>query len=383
MSQIFNSSGTWTVPVGYSAIVTVQVWGAGGGGGNSNHAGGGGGGAYVNRGTMTVPSGTYNVTVGVGGGPEVNGTNSSITLNTSTGMVTLTAGGGLAAIGSTGGSGGTPIAGTNLHSGGSGANGTGIIGGGGGGSATSISNGGNATGSTGGTGEGNGGNGGTVNNQGGQSGVAPGGGGGGKANGTGISGSGVAGRIIITVDQALPISLLSFSGEAQGHHINLSWSTATEINNDYMVVERSADGINFSEIGRVNGAGTSYDVHRYHFTDAAPVNGLNYYRLRQVDIDGVGSYHKIISVEMDALRPGIQVKAYPNPTSDFLSLSWDSHAEPTLIRVFDMTGKEQMHRVTAAGLTQYSLPVSQLSNGTYVLQVQHGNINEVIRFQKY
>ena len=86
---------------------------------------------------------------------------------------------------------------------------------------------------------------------------------------------------------------------------------------------------------------------------------------------------------MDALQSGIQLKAYPNPTNNFLSISWDGPAEPTLIRVFDMTGREQLHQVTVAGLTQYSLMVSHLSNGIYVLQVQHGSANEVIRFQKY
>ena len=391
MSYVTAGSFTYTVPTGYTALVTVEVWGAGGAGGIGAHAtGGGGGGAYA-RSILTLTAGNYSVIVGQGGAPGSAGGLSSFEGSTyaAGGSAALGSGpgfGGLAA--GSAGNDGSPV------SGGAGGSTSGN-GGGGGGEAGGISgpgdlgNNGTSVAGAGGSGVnadgGDGGNGGTPNNGNGQNGFAPGGGGGGEAGpgSSGEAGSGADGQVVITIDQVLPIALLSFSGEPEGNHINLSWSTATEINNDFVAIERSTDGIHFLEIGRLQGAGTSYTVRSYHFIDAAPISGLNYYRLRQVDIDGVSTYHKIISVEMDALQSGIQLKAYPNPTNNFLSISWDGPAEPTLIRVFDMTGREQLHQVTVAGLTQYSLMVSHLSNGISVLQVQHGSANEVIRFQKY
>ncbi|MCB0557000.1 MAG: hypothetical protein KDD02_25860, partial [Phaeodactylibacter sp.] len=81
----------------------------------------------------------------------------------------------------------------------------------------------------------------------------------------------------------LPIHLLSFTGKAQASTIELQWATATEQNNDYMAVERSADGKVFDEIGRVPGHGTTLEPQSYTLTDRRPLPGINYYRLRQVD----------------------------------------------------------------------------------------------------
>ncbi|MBC6606217.1 T9SS type A sorting domain-containing protein [Hymenobacter sp. BT188] len=96
----------------------------------------------------------------------------------------------------------------------------------------------------------------------------------------------------------LPVTLTRFVGQwaAGGAAVNLKWATATEIDNDYFAVERSADGVNFEKIAQVKGAGNSSMVRNYAHTDASPLMSSSYYRLRQVDYDGKATYSPIISL---------------------------------------------------------------------------------------
>jgi hypothetical protein len=79
--------------------------------------------------------------------------------------------------------------------------------------------------------------------------------------------------------------LLYFYGKKAENGVLLSWETATEINNDYFDVEWSMDGISFEKIGQVQGAGTTAEIQLHEFLHKKPVNGNNYYRLKQVDFD--------------------------------------------------------------------------------------------------
>ena len=96
----------------------------------------------------------------------------------------------------------------------------------------------------------------------------------------------------------LPVELLSFSAERNNRYVDLSWITATEINNDYFTVERSLDGINFTVIGSMPGSGNSSIILNYKLIDSSPIeNEISYYRLKQTDFDGAYSYSDIVSVK--------------------------------------------------------------------------------------
>ncbi|WP_139925354.1 T9SS type A sorting domain-containing protein [Hymenobacter sp. DG01] len=84
----------------------------------------------------------------------------------------------------------------------------------------------------------------------------------------------------------LPVQLTSFTAAPVGSVVRCVWQTAAELNNARFVVERSATGQSFQAIGTVAGRGTANTSHHYQFTDATPLAGVNYYRLRQVDTDG-------------------------------------------------------------------------------------------------
>jgi hypothetical protein len=87
----------------------------------------------------------------------------------------------------------------------------------------------------------------------------------------------------------LPVDLLSFDVFLKNYSVELSWSTASEINNDYFSVMRSSDGIHWKSISFIDGSGTRNQISTYHFTDEHPETGVNYYKLIQVDFDGAAA----------------------------------------------------------------------------------------------
>ena len=113
----------------------------------------------------------------------------------------------------------------------------------------------------------------------------------------------------------LPIELLYFRDNPNEENIELLWATVSEINNDYFEIQRSTDARNFKTIGKVFGAGNSSVKQTYNFVDKKPINGISYYRLKQVDYNGDINYHDIISVEWHEvnLLKNSDVNLYPNP----------------------------------------------------------------------
>ena len=111
----------------------------------------------------------------------------------------------------------------------------------------------------------------------------------------------------------LPIELLSFDGEYTSKGNNLKWITASEINNDYFSLERSSDGRNFKQITQIKGAGNSSRDLNYNFLDVWAPEGINYYRLKQIDFDGKFTYSNIIALR--SLKHDELFLVYPNPTN--------------------------------------------------------------------
>jgi hypothetical protein len=115
----------------------------------------------------------------------------------------------------------------------------------------------------------------------------------------------------LSPESILPVELLSFTAEKSGSTSLLNWSTAAEIDFDHFEVERSADGRTFETIGVVDAKGSN---SVYSFVDRLPIIGLNYYRLKMLDIDGEFEYSVVRTVTFDKDLRGIKI--YPNPTTD-------------------------------------------------------------------
>jgi Secretion system C-terminal sorting domain len=115
------------------------------------------------------------------------------------------------------------------------------------------------------------------------------------------------------VSNPLPVVLVQFTGRNQGGVNKISWKTASELNNDYFIVERSGDGESFTSIGRVNGQGTTSQATSYNLDDEQPFLGNNYYRLKQTDFNGEFSYSDVILVKNESSAPIFTLSVYPNP----------------------------------------------------------------------
>jgi hypothetical protein len=101
---------------------------------------------------------------------------------------------------------------------------------------------------------------------------------------------------------ALPIELLYFGVNNSCKQNIIYWSTATELNNDYFILERSVDAINFEKIHKVDGAGTATNLSKYQFVDVNPYQSINYYRLKQFDYNGEGKVFSIISSDNSCFK---------------------------------------------------------------------------------
>ena len=179
----------------------------------------------------------------------------------------------------------------------------------------------------------------------------------------------------------LPIELLSFSADCLSDKALLEWATASETNNDYFTVERSTDGEVFAAIATVASQGNAYKIQRYEFTDPAPFAGMNYYRLRQTDLDGQTSLAGLTSVRCAGNT--INVELYPVPAQDYLIVFFDPAAGSAELNVIDVLGRVVISKqVLADDPWEVRLDLSNLEGGLYHVVVQQGELVSKLRFVK-
>jgi len=116
---------------------------------------------------------------------------------------------------------------------------------------------------------------------------------------------------------AVPVKLTSFTVQKNGSNVNLNWSTAQEQNSKNFEIERSSNGRNWNTIGSVNAAGNSTQNINYAFTDKAPLSGINYYRLKEVNTDEKFSYSFTRTVLFSHQN---SIVIAPNPATDFVTV---------------------------------------------------------------
>ncbi|TZF82998.1 hypothetical protein FW774_11885 [Pedobacter sp. BS3] len=142
-----------------------------------------------------------------------------------------------------------------------------------------------------------------------------------------------------TVTNALPVTLLSFTGRPEGKRVRLDWTTASEQNNSHFEVLRSKDGQQFYALGTVGGRGTTTNLSKYNYVDNDPGTGINYYRLKQVDLNASISLSDIVPVKMDLVDYSFKIHAAAGDTltSFFINSPYTQHA---VISITDLTGRQ-------------------------------------------
>ena len=109
----------------------------------------------------------------------------------------------------------------------------------------------------------------------------------------------------------LPITLVDFAAELKDNVVELKWSSASEMNNDFYTIEKSTDGIHFETVKIVTGVGNSTTKNYYEELDDKPYSDISYYRLKQTDFDGSSIIHSMVSVNRNPIEENILM--YPNP----------------------------------------------------------------------
>lgn len=176
-------------------------------------------------------------------------------------------------------------------------------------------------------------------------------------------------------EASLPVELISFTGRNKGAINQLFWTTASEDNNAGFDLERSSNGYDFEQIGFVPGNGTTAINTDYSFKDDNPLVGHNYYRLKQVDLDGAFEYSSIVSLEQQTSSIA-SLLVYPNPSNGRFTLKIQNpDAAAASVKLMDITGRlvwKQQFEVSEMGerwVKTFDLPGER---GGYFMVAQIG-----------
>lgn len=170
-----------------------------------------------------------------------------------------------------------------------------------------------------------------------------------------------------------PVTLLTFNVKSNNlDQSHLNWSTAQEQNNQGFEIEHSINGNDFRKVGFVNGSGNTSEKKDYSFIHQSPVNGINYYRLKQIDIDGKFEYSQIESLDFES---EFELSVYPNPIQDELNIMAPNN---TAYKILDMTGST----IKWGTYNGNPIDVSVLAKGFYILRASRKGKIQHVKFTK-
>jgi hypothetical protein len=177
----------------------------------------------------------------------------------------------------------------------------------------------------------------------------------------------------VLTNNPLPVQLTSFAGKVDEHNLaTLRWTTASEYNTAYFALERSAEGITFTEVGRVPAAGASNQSLAYQWDDLQHLTHLTYYRLRQADNDGTVVYSSVVSLSPNNTLSSRLLEVYPNPSAgqNIQLLLQGYSGEPITLRLTDTLGRTLLSQSLTPSDARYLAPLpllQALASGTYIL----------------
>jgi hypothetical protein len=172
------------------------------------------------------------------------------------------------------------------------------------------------------------------------------------------------------VASPLPIELLEFTAVPDGNKVDLKWETVTETNNAYFTIEKSKDGISFTKLIDVPGAGNSTSTKEYAETDYQPYTGTSYYRLKQTDINGNAKYFPMVAVNFANQK---NITVYPNPidNTSVFTIEVNGYKNQEVIVVLrDIQGREFLSKVLLSVDNDQVFIVDEtktLTPGTYIV----------------
>lgn len=189
----------------------------------------------------------------------------------------------------------------------------------------------------------------------------------------------------ISIAALLPVELKSFYGEAVKEEAHLFWETITEQHNDYFLLERSNDGINFEAITTIQGKGFSTQASIYTYIDKTPFSGTNYYRLSQIDFDGSRQIYGIIAIDFLNILDNWYITALPIQAGKLPITLITASAGTYQFELFSATGTILgTQRVSSfKGEHSYTLSFPNLQSGIYFLRVKQNRSSKTLKVLNY
>lgn len=165
---------------------------------------------------------------------------------------------------------------------------------------------------------------------------------------------------------ALPVQLTNFTATTSANKIKLSWQTASEINSDFFAVERSADGNQWEELVKINGAGDSDSARSYQWYDENPLQGFSYYRLKMNDKDSRSSFSEVRVVQAGFAKR--QISIYPVPNAGrFITLSGITDYTQQRLTISNSNGVN----IFSTSLASATVELPVLKPGIYIISIQN------------
>jgi hypothetical protein len=180
-----------------------------------------------------------------------------------------------------------------------------------------------------------------------------------------IANNGLDARLAVAAGGVVSVGLLDFNATGKDNKtVSLDWQTTSELNSDHFDVEYSTDGVTFSSIGKVAAAGTSTTARNYNLIHTKPINGINYYRLKQVDMDGTSKYSVIRKVKFGAASV---LYAMPNPTKDRIRIISGAGGKVESVGIYTADGRKMQQ------INNYSygstIDMSSFAPATYMIRL--------------
>lgn len=172
----------------------------------------------------------------------------------------------------------------------------------------------------------------------------------------------------------LPLQLITFQAAYNGKQTNVIWTSEEEVDAKEFLVERSYDGINFLSIGNVAAKNTA-GTNNYAYADVFPLNGVSFYRLKMIDIDGSFKYSKIDNVDT---KQSQLLSTFPNPASNKITILHTAVSNTSTINIYSIDGR----LVKTVGLTpsalQTDINIADLPKGNYVVKINDGAVSTLV-----
>jgi hypothetical protein len=182
----------------------------------------------------------------------------------------------------------------------------------------------------------------------------------------------------INGDDNIPVELASFTANVNEGVVELSWVTATEINNQGFEVQRSAGG-EFETLAFIEGHGTTTESQAYSYSDRSATAGTYTYRLKQVDFDGSFEYSNAIEIDVTSPAEFALDQNYPNPFNPSTKIAFRLAVDSKVsLKIFDVLGQEVANLVNsnlAAGGHNFDFDASNLNSGVYMYRIEATGID--------